>query len=82
MKWDLFTAAYVIYCFPVCTRQGFGLNRTKQDKAWGGSGRPDSFTGSAYLYNATDEDVVALVVDPVLQHHFVHHGDENLVLKR
>lgn len=32
------------------------------------------------LDNATYEHVVSLVVDPVLQHHFVHHWDEDLVL--
>ena len=31
------------------------------------------------LDDATDEDVVALV-DSVLQHHFVHHGNKDLVL--
>lgn len=35
---------------------------------------------STYFHNATYEYVVSLVIDPVLQHHFVHHGDENLVL--
>lgn len=34
-----------------------------------------------YLNNATYEYVITLVVDPMLQHHFVHHGDEDLVLK-
>lgn len=32
------------------------------------------------LDDSTDEDVVTLVVDTVLQHHLVHHGDEDLVL--
>lgn len=39
------------------------------------------YGGGAYLYNATYKYVITLVVDPVLQHHFVHHGDEDLVLK-
>lgn len=34
-----------------------------------------------YLHNATYEHVVTLMVDPVLQHHFIYHGDEDLVLK-
>lgn len=34
-----------------------------------------------YFHNAAYENVVALVIDPVLQHHFVHHGDKYLVLK-
>lgn len=33
------------------------------------------------LDDPTDEHVIALVIDPVLQHHFVHHGDKDLVLK-
>lgn len=37
--------------------------------------------GGTYLNNATYENVISLVVDPVLQHHFVHHGNEDLVLK-
>lgn len=37
--------------------------------------------GVAYLNNATYEHVITLVVNPVLQHHFVHHGVEDLVLK-
>lgn len=37
--------------------------------------------GVAYLNNATYKHVITLVVNSVLQHHFVHHGDENLVLK-
>lgn len=34
----------------------------------------------SHLDNATYEHVVPLVVDPVLQHHFVHHRDKDLVL--
>lgn len=37
--------------------------------------------GETDLNNATYEYVIALVVDPVFQHHFVHHGDEDLVLE-
>lgn len=37
--------------------------------------------GVVYLNNATYEHVISLVVNPVLQHHFVYHGDEDLVLK-
>lgn len=36
----------------------------------------------SHLNYATYEYVITLVVDPVLQHHFVHHGDEDLVLMR
>lgn len=36
---------------------------------------------ATHLNNATYEHVVTLMVNPVLQHHFVHHGDEDLVLK-
>lgn len=39
------------------------------------------YWGGTYLNNATYENVISLVVDPVLQHHFVHHGNEDLVLK-
>lgn len=34
-----------------------------------------------YLNDATYEHVITLMVNPVLQHHFIHHGDEDLVLK-
>lgn len=34
-----------------------------------------------YLHDATYEHVITLVVDPVLQHHFIYHGDEDLVLE-
>ncbi len=36
----------------------------------------------SYLNDATYEYIIALVVDPVLQHHFVNHRDEDLVLKK
>lgn len=38
-------------------------------------------SGATHFHNATYQNVVALVIDPVLQHHFVHHRDENLVLE-
>lgn len=34
-----------------------------------------------YLHDATYEHVIALMVDPVLQHHLINHRDEDLVLK-
>lgn len=34
----------------------------------------------SHLHDATYEHVITLVVDPVLQHHFIHHWDEDLVL--
>lgn len=34
----------------------------------------------SHLDNTTYEHVVSLVIDPVLQHHFIHHRDEDLVL--
>lgn len=40
----------------------------------------DEYIGGNYLNNATYENVISLVVDPVLQHNFVHHGNEDLVL--
>jgi len=40
-----------------------------------------TYRGETHLHDAAYEDVVALVVDPVLQHHFVHHGYEDLVLR-
>lgn len=44
--------------------------------------QPGGISGKeTYLDNATYEHVVTLMVDPVLQHHFIYHGDEDLVLK-
>lgn len=43
--------------------------------------RKPGYIGGTYLNNTTYEYVITLVVDSVLQHHFVHHGDEDLVLK-
>ena len=34
-----------------------------------------------YFDNATYEYVITLVIDPVFQHYFVHHRNEDLVLK-
>lgn len=34
----------------------------------------------SHLHDATYEHVITLVVDPVLQHHFIHHWDKDLVL--
>lgn len=34
----------------------------------------------ADLDDSTDENIVALVIDAVFQHHFVHHRDKDLVL--
>lgn len=38
--------------------------------------------GGTDLDDPTDEYIIALVIDSVLQHHFVHHGNEDLVLKK
>lgn len=43
--------------------------------------RKPGYTWGTHLNNATYEYVITLVVDPVLQHHLVYHGNEDLVLK-
>lgn len=40
-----------------------------------------AFLKDTYLNNSTYENVITLMVDPVLQHNFVYHGDKDLVLK-
>lgn len=45
-------------------------------RAWACGGRDTD------LYDPTDEHIIALMVDAMSQHDFVHHGDEDLILWR